>query len=372
MAHPVRNAAKLAAFQNNTPNDETEDCADSGKRIGVHSQREKRAMNSRDGIGRREWIRNSAAAAMAPGAMNWSALTLPETKLNCVFRLSVITDEISQDFGHACEIAAKEFGVGLVELRGLWKKNIVALDEKEIGEAKKILAKFDLKVTDIASPLFKVDWPGAPKSKYSPTGSSYGASFKFEEQDEVLERATAMARTFGTSKVRMFDFWRLEDDKPYRKDMDEKLREFADKAAKKNIVFILENEYECNSATGPEAARTMAAVQNKNFFLNWDPGNAARLGDKAFPEGYALIPKDRIGHMHLKDVKRNADGSYEWECMGRGIIDYAEQFRAMMRDGYRGTMSLETHWNGTGNMEESSRQAMAGTKELLRKAGALQ
>jgi hypothetical protein len=43
----------------------------------------------------------------------------------------------------------------------------------------------------------------------------------------------------------------------------------------------------------------------------------------------------------------------------------------MLRDGYRGTMSLETHWKGAGNMEESSRQSMAGTKALLRKAGAL-
>ena len=75
--------------------------------------------------------------------------------------------------------------------------------------------------------------------------------------------------------------------------------------------------------------------------------------------------------MHLKDVKRQADGNYDWECMGRGLIDYAGQFRAMMRDGYRGSMSLETHWEGAGTMEESSRQSMAGTKELLRKAGAL-
>ena len=28
------------------------------------------------------------------------------------FNLSVLTDEISQDFGHACEVAAKEFGMG--------------------------------------------------------------------------------------------------------------------------------------------------------------------------------------------------------------------------------------------------------------------
>jgi sugar phosphate isomerase/epimerase len=180
-----------------------------------------------------------------------------------------------------------------------------------------------------------------------------------------------MANAFGTNKVRLFDFWRLADDKPYRNAMDEKLREFAEKAAKKNIVLILENEYECNSATGAEAARTLAAVPAKNFMLNWDPGNAAAVGEKAFPDGYLKLPKERIGHMHLKDVKKKPDGTFGWEAMGRGIIDYAEQFRALLRDGYRGTMSLETHWDGAGTMEESSRQSMAGTKELLQKAGAL-
>jgi len=322
-------------------------------------------------MNRREWIKEGGAAALGALAVPRGVkFPMPEAKLDCVFELSVITDEISQDFGHAAEVAAGEFGVGFVELRGLWNKNIVNLDAKQVAEAKKVLAKHGLKVTDIASPLFKVDWPGAPKSKYSPKGSAYGASFSFGQQDEVLERAAAMAAEFSTNKVRMFDFWRLEDVGPYREAMDEKLREFSAKAAKKNIVLVLENEYECNTATGPESARTLGAVPQENFFLNWDPGNAARLGDRAFPEGYALLPKKRIGHMHLKDVKRTRDG-YDWECMGRGIIDYAAQFRALMADGYRGTMSLETHWDGAGSMEESSRQAMAGTKELLRKAGAL-
>jgi sugar phosphate isomerase/epimerase len=323
-------------------------------------------------MNRREWIAKSGAAALgALGPPVAGSLLRAEAKLDCVFELSVITDEIGQDFGHALEVAANDFGLGFVELRELWGKNIVNLDEKEVAEAKSLLLKYNLKVTDIASPLFKVDWPGAPKSKYSPTGDAYHASFSFAQQDEVLERAGAMAKQFGTSKVRLFDFWRLADDRPYRQGMDEKLREFSDKAAKKDIVLVLENEYECNTATAREAARTLGAVKNKNFLLNWDPGNAARLGDKVFPEGYELLPKERIGHMHLKDVKRDANGDYAWECMGRGIIDYRGQFRAMLRDGYRGTMSLETHWKGAGSMEESSRQSMAGAKELLREAGAL-
>jgi sugar phosphate isomerase/epimerase len=68
---------------------------------------------------------------------------------------------------------------------------------------------------------------------------------------------------------------------------------------------------------------------------------------------------------------RKPDGSYEWAAMGRGIIDYVGQFRALVQDGYHGAMSLETHWNGGGSPEESSRQSMAGWKELLAKAGAL-
>src|SRR5258708_38448552 len=75
--------------------------------------------------------------------------------------------------------------------------------------------------------------------------------------------------------------------------------------------------------------------------------------------------------MHCKDVVRKADGTFEWAAMGRGIIDYVGQFRALVQAGYSGTMSLETHWKGAGSAEESSRQSMAGMKGQLSKASAL-
>jgi hypothetical protein len=60
---------------------------------------------------RREWIRKGGAAAAgvltAPYAKSFSWM---ETKLDCAFQLSVITDEITQDFGHANQLAAKEYG----------------------------------------------------------------------------------------------------------------------------------------------------------------------------------------------------------------------------------------------------------------------
>jgi len=285
------------------------------------------------------------------------------------FRVSVINDEISQDFGHVCEVASKEFGLHWIELRSMWKKNIVSLDEKEVAETRRLLDKFQLKVTDIGSPLFKTDWPGAPKSKFSEE-KSFNADFTMSQQDEVLDRAIAMAKAFGTERVRCFDFWRLEDQTLYRAAMNDKLRDFAEKAEKKGIILVLENEPACNTATGAEAAKVLSAVQSKSFMLNWDPGNAAASGEIPYPDGYNLLPKNRIGHCHCKDVVKKGE-KFDWAPMGGGIINWAGQFKALKHDGYHLAVSLETHWNGGGSQEESSRESWAGMKKLLQEAGAL-
>jgi L-ribulose-5-phosphate 3-epimerase len=286
------------------------------------------------------------------------------------FKLSVINDEITQDFGRSCEVAAQEFGLEFIELRGMWNKNIMRLDAKEIDEARKVLEKYRLRVSSIASPIFKVDWPGAPTSKFSPKRDQFGADFTFEQQDELLERGFELTRVFQLDRIRIFDFWRLEDQQPYRAAIDDKLREAAKKAEKRGVVLLLENEPSCNTATGEEAGRTLGAVRSPNLKLNWDAGNAAYHGETAYPPGYSRIPKDRIGYLHCKDVIRN-EGKYSWMKMGGGIIDWVGQFRALMKDGYRGVASLETHWRGAGTPEESTRQSMAGMKDLLRRAGAL-
>lgn len=286
------------------------------------------------------------------------------------FKLSVFTDEITNDFERALEVAGKEFGLGYVELRAMWGKNIMRLDEKEIAEARRLLEKHKLRVTSIAGPLFKVDWPGAPVSAFSPR-DKFGADFTYSQQPEVLERGLELARVFQTDHLRCFDFWRLEDPKPHRAAMDEQLRQAAEKAGRRGVTLVMENEYACNTATAAEAARTLDAVRLPSFKLNWDPGNAAFRHETPYPDGYRLLPKERIGHVHCKDVERQPDGKPAWTAVGRGMIDFTGQFRALKRDGYRGAVVLETHWRGAGTPEESTRQSMAGLKESLRRANAL-
>jgi L-ribulose-5-phosphate 3-epimerase len=291
---------------------------------------------------------------------------------SCPFPLAVINDEITQDFGRACEIAAKDFGLHWIELRGMWDKNLTDLDAKEIAEARRLLEKYQLRVTDIASPLFKVDWPGAPLSKESPKRDQFHAGFDFQQQEQLLDHCVELAKQFRTDRIRCFDFWRLDNPAPYRAAINDKLRGAAEVCAKHNLILLLENEMACNTATGAESAAVLQAIPNANFMLNWDPGNAAARGEIAYSNGWDLLPKNRIGHCHCKDVAMKTGGEgYEWMPVGKGVINWVGQFEAMKKAGYKLGVSLETHWNGAGTPEESSRQSWAGMKADLQKAGAI-
>ncbi len=304
--------------------------------------------------------------ATAMTTMSRAALAIA----SCPFRLAVINDEISQDFDHACSVAAHDFGLEWIELRGMWNKNLTELDDSQLAEAKKILAKYNLRVTDIASPLFKSDWPGAPPSRQSERRDQFHADFDFKQQDALLEHCIELAKTFGTDRIRCFDFWRLDDVKPYREAINRKLSEAARRCAKDNLILLLENEMSCNTATGAEAAATLAAVPEPNFMLNWDPGNAATFpGSTPYPAGYGLLPKHRIGHCHAKSVTRKPDGKWEWAPVGEGVVDWPGQLEALHHDGYHFAVSLETHWRGAGTPEASTRVSMKGLKDALTKDG---
>src|SRR5882724_1524259 len=115
----------------------------------------------RSDFSRREFIAGLGVLAAAKGGLSAtrfqssssSSLTTsaPVRLPKSPFKIAVINDEISQDFGHACEVASQQFGMQWMELRSMWNKNVANLDAKEIAEAKSLLKKNNLRVTDIAS-----------------------------------------------------------------------------------------------------------------------------------------------------------------------------------------------------------------------------
>ena len=77
-----------------------------------------------------------------------------------MFKLGVITDEISQDFELALDLLV-EWGVPFAEIRGLWDKNVSVLTTEEIDRAKSALDSRGLKVCGVASPFYKCELTGA-------------------------------------------------------------------------------------------------------------------------------------------------------------------------------------------------------------------
>jgi L-ribulose-5-phosphate 3-epimerase len=314
-------------------------------------------------LGRREFVGASASAALLSG------LGIPAWAAHLSqFKLGVITDEITQDFEQAL-IWARGFGLNWVELRIIWGKYVTEFTPDEVKLAKDLLAKYGLRVSVVDSSYFKTVLPGT-SSKFD-EGKKNPLQSDFSQQQAVLEKAVARARDFGTDKVRIFSFLRVSDPKTVFDRVAKELDKTATIAKRENIRLVLENEFSCNVATGVESSAMLDAVGVSALGLNWDPGNAYAAGElKPYPNGYDLLDKKRIWHMHLKDAQDNPKGDEPvWRPIGGGKIDYVGQFRAALKDGYEGTMSLETHYlNAAKNKEVSSRESMEGLLKAITSA----
>lgn len=309
---------------------------------------------------RREFMASGAAAALLS--------TLPAGAANVKqFKLGVITDEITQNFEQAL-VWVKGFGLDLVELRFVWDKYVTDFTPDDVKKAKDLLAKHGMKVSVLDSPYFKTLLPGT-KSKFA-EGKPDPMQSDYSQQSAVLERAIARAKDFGTDKVRIFSFLRVAEPKAVFDRVAKELERTAAIAQREGIRLVLENEFSCNVGTGAEGAAMLSAVKSPALGLNWDPGNAYDAGETPYPNGYETLDKKRIWHMHLKDAAPALkDGETRWMPIGGGKIDYVGQFRALIKNGYEGTMSLETHYmNVANNREASSRESMEGLLKVIQEA----
>lgn len=289
-------------------------------------------------------------AAAASRAMGW--------------KLGIITDEITENFEEALDFIS-HYDLGYAELRDLWRKNIMNSSQADLDKAKGLIEKHQLKVTDIGSPIFKYNLPQMPARK-GEKRDTFRADFTEQDSDRLLHESFKLARFFGTSKVRIFSYWRVEEPEkayPYVRD---RLAKAAKLAGQNDIILILENEHECNIGTGQELGKILRDVNSPHLRGNWDPGNAAMLKEIPYPNGYNHV-KGLFPHMHIKDVRKGPNGKLQWAPVGGGFIDWKGQFEALRREKYQGDMSLETHYRRPdGNKVESTRESLMGLFKVIK------
>ncbi len=307
---------------------------------------------------RRTLLKSSIAAASLQQAMRLSA------KSSQPFKLGIISDEITADLDQAVEFL-RHYNLHYAELREIWGNNLMNAPQADLDRAKKLLTKNGITVSDIGSPIFKWNLPEMPTHP-NEKRDTFKANFTEDDADTALAESFKLAHFFGTRKVRMFSYWRVADPEKAYPMVRDRLAKAAKLAQKNDIVLVLENEHSCNVGTGRELGRILREINSPALRGNWDPGNAAMLDEVPYPDGYEAV-KGLFAHVHVKDVRKNATtGKKEWAPVGGGFIDWKGQLQALHRDGYTGTMSLETHYQRPDkNKVESTRESLEGLLKIV-------
>jgi len=259
-------------------------------------------------------------------------------------RIAAITDEFSPDLAAALEPMAA-IGMTGAELRVVFGKNIMDLSPAELDHAIELCRAKGIEILSIASPILKCVLPDAPDVDSRFQQDIFGSKHTFADQPRLAEHAFAIAHKTGARIIRVFSYWRTIDPPAVFDRVAEALLDLANKAAKEDLIIGLENEHACNIGTAAEAAPMLNAVQHPNLKLVWDPANSLVGGEEPYPFGYNLLPKGRIVHVHAKDCHMEGHKPV-WGPLGTRNVDWKGQIQALHADGYKGWLSLETHWPG--------------------------
>ncbi len=275
-------------------------------------------------------------------------------------RLGAITDEFSPD-PEIAALAMREAGLETAELRLLWGKNILDVSDDELDRALRLFEKQNLVIDCIASPLLKCTLPDAPEIDKRFQQDVFASTHTFDDQERLAERAFFIANRTGARIVRVFSYWRTVDPAAVFERTVTALRELAVQASEHGLTIGLENEHACNVSTGRDAARVLAALDHPNIQIVWDPANAFVAGEAPFPDGFPLLPVERIAHIHAKDF-----GGGQWVALGTGEVGWHDQINALARGGYRGDINLETHWSGPqGDKLRASRICARNLRQMV-------
>lgn len=240
-----------------------------------------------------------------------------------MWTLSGFADEIADDFETQLQTVS---GLGLkyIEFRSAWGTNILDLTDEQLAQAKELLAKYDLQVSSIGSPIGKI--------------------FIDEDFAPHLERAkhaVDVANYFGAPFIRIFSFFIREganaDD--FRDEVMRRMAALAEVAAAGNVVLLHENEKDIFGDIPRRVVDILQTVNSPALRAAWDAANYVQVGVVPFDEGWAQV-RPFLAYMQIKDA---VAATGEVVPAGEGDGQMLQTIRALVADGFDGFFSLEPH-----------------------------
>ena len=272
------------------------------------------------------------------------------------YKLAMITDEVSQDPDVIIAFALEQ-GMGGLELRSIADTPI---DQLAPAEAEALASRFreaGLEVVALASSFGKVEDDAA-----------------FDDELAKLDRLIPLARIFNTRYIRGFAGFRdaaTPEDAPLGEALAMRLARrlaAAESRLRDNgLELLLEADPSVYTSSHARLAELLEALdaccggaQDSPFAAIYDPGNSvyAPGWEQPWPAAYEAI-RPWLRHVHAKDAIRR-DGEVSCLRIGDGEVDWPALLRGLARDGYRGWISLETHYRLTGQLDDESLKRPGG------------
>lgn len=196
--------------------------------------------------------------------------------------LSAFADEYADGLKEQCQ-ALNGFGIGYIELRGVDGKNVSALTQAEVCEAKKVLSDYGIKVSSIGSPLGKIKIDGDTAAHL-----------------DTAKRVFETANELNAGRIRMFSFYL-----PENKTREECRGQVFDELGK---LVVLSEEYGvklCHEnealiyGESPEKCLEIMKYFDGRIHCVLDMGNFVLDGYNPMDAYKTLLPY--IEYFHIKD-----------------------------------------------------------------------
>ena len=260
-----------------------------------------------------------------------------------MFKLGIITDELSQDLDEALAFS-KKMGLECFELRSAWDRAPFTFTHEDWQTVKALADKYSLPCLSVSSPLFKCD---------------YFDRATVEGQIRDFEKMAEEASAIGVKMVRTFDFFK--DERVTLDMVREAYQPVIEIANKYGITLMIEPEPTANSSTCSATAATVRYIDNPTVKALYDPGNVlfADTTELPYPDAYEAMA-DIYCHVHIKDAVM-VDGKPECLAIGHGIVGYESLFKRLLSDGYEGAVMLEPHYKIGVQLTEEQMQRPGGS-----------
>ena len=238
-------------------------------------------------------------------------------------KISAFADEIGDDLQLQID-TLKANDVGYIELRGVWKKNVLALSEEEIRTVKKTADDNGIGFSAIGSPLGKFPLDG-----------------DFQEQLDGLKRALDHAQYIDAPYIRMFSFRIPEGEDPagHRSQVLDWLLQMTEIAADTPVILAHENEHGIYGDTGDRCLDLYQNIDSASFTGIFDFANYVQCGQHPYDDCWLKV-KNHISYFHVKDAKIE---SKKVTPAGLGDGDVKRILTEAYAAGFNGFLTLEPH-----------------------------